>query len=689
MSEIVLNSEEEYKHICSSLRQLVAGWASVRTNYRGDLEDIHTFFQLERPSWKLSSSEKEKHLWMELGKGYFTPSSNAELYLHQLDQLRKLRIRVLDLVLEHEKQKQEQSFPQVLKRYLPTLICRALNLLESSEPSDTMQKISQLDAHNSPKSTSNTTLYKEVLRSHLYWGHSDRNSKEFSTQNVTKLSLHVLYILSRMEKEYQAGNPNIRPDRESINLVLQSTKHSKNFAVVQSITRLLTGSLKDVVDASTMKRLLVLLLICTRKGSVGEKRSAVDIAMSLLKRVDQLAEDSGGGKNNFRDEAYGLTFRIIGNAGEECFPDYFDKVESLLKSLVGEEKYRQSLRTDDGPTKGLEAYNYRTLDYLIQILAKSSDDRSIERAKSLLILSDQARRQNGDEDHKKENRPNELNWDYKFPRLQSYNAVLLAMLRRCRLDGGMASDKQYVENLYRTIRGRSSLDLDLNFYHLLLRVMQHVLYNDATDLVNTKDNLAEEGILDDIEIRNLSSLDKQIIPVPYTYECVLDNLAKAAKLGRLGIIHSANKLMKRLESTCKLSQLKWDKHDGEVMTEINAIYRSQLQSKQDMSQLYLSYLKVCSSTTNKIDQKSALDYAFNAFNSMIERDIPRTPHHYAELLLCCSFDSMSRSIVLERSKAIFTEACKERKVNGRLLHTLKKVNYPLFKVYEQRQQYIE
>ena len=192
---------------------------------------------------------------------------------------------LLDKAMEVEKEREEllsaASPTHALRKMLPTTVSMFLNLKEHEHSSQEIEQLKGLTAHCSPNCTTNTTLYKEVLRSHLYWEYLNGNDSSKS-KSWSQLVKHLQSILRRMEDMYHAGNPNTRPDRESIHLLLQGAQNCLEFDIGESCVEMIndTGGFEIVLWYSRGEindRSLVGLNAPDDEGQVGAGRMTYHI----------------------------------------------------------------------------------------------------------------------------------------------------------------------------------------------------------------------------------------------------------------------------------------------------------------------------------------------------------------------------------------------------------------------------
>jgi hypothetical protein len=718
LTNVLVDTEEEYIQLCSSLRQMVAGWASLRTKYKGrkyKLYDLFPIAQVNSKGHLLSSSTMDHST---NGSFDLFPCANAEFYVEQLERLRTVRVLLMDtaMALELKEERERYGGPtNLLAKFLPTSLSQVLNLNESME-SESKLKLKALTAHISPNCTTNTTLYREVIRSHLYWEYI-KGDNPFFSESWTKCAQHLQSIAYRMNQHYDNGNgnPHVQPDKEAIHLVLQGAQYSKDLKSAQTCMDMIMGpSLRNQAGPSTFLALLNIFQNVARHSKKNEERRiALDIAMVLVKtlkeeigKVDAGADpDSAVAANSGVDlaQAYYSTLSILRYVGKKGLPgpEYTERIDALMEDFIGKEKYtisttrwaRRRLVERHG---GLPVFDCRLMENLIEAFARSGEDKNIRKATILLnwaSLAQEEKRNILSKKHEEENKNDVDNfeWNEEYPRVSTCSAVLHALLHRLKEEDkseAMLSsnekheaknNKYFALKIYRNIKERD-LDLDLKFYHILLRLL-------AGPGTMPKIGQIGEELLSDIEIRSFSSSDNQERPILFTYYCVLECWVQSAASGLPDSARNAYDLVQRMEAKSKQSNLIWDDNDNAVRGELDIIYEKELLGNSKKSHVYLSLIKACSNTSHKPDMEYALNLAFETHNTMVERNIPRTSRHYAELLSCCTFDVLDNRRRLELSKAVFSQACDEGMVSRFVLLNLKRANYPLFEVFEAKPHY--
>ena len=99
----------------------------------------------------------------------------------------------------------------------------------------------------------------------------------------------------------------------------------------------------------------------------------------------------------------------------------------------------------------------------------------------------------------------------------------------------------------------------------------------------------------------------------------------------------------------------------------------------------MAIIRACARTCIDNDKPEALEIAFEAYNNMLEENIALSPYTYVQLLKCCQLvDPSAHDQALKLSREIFQAACFHGLVSRHVMHSLKKINLPLFDAYEKK-----
>ena len=233
LSVSLRQSEDKYRHLCVKIRQLVAGWASLRPTSTTDLStkyhkmsDLSQLFQ----HFILSEEEGEEtiplleafnpggrslhssHVIEDDIQPYINSAKRAEDYIALLEKLRIHRASMVQLALSEyythhpigndsshksmsTKDSTSSSLSKGIMKWIKTLFTSSPNIYDYPNPSSDasvhatsddpstriLANLEGLKAHESSNFTSTARLYKEIMKSYIHWHslvtHEMRNRK--------------------------------------------------------------------------------------------------------------------------------------------------------------------------------------------------------------------------------------------------------------------------------------------------------------------------------------------------------------------------------------------------------------------------------------------------------------------------------------------------------------------------------
>jgi len=258
----ILQTEEEYIQICIKIRQLIVRWATFQQENQ-HYTNHSSFAVLSEAGKSNNSTASSSNEFIPNSKKHMIPVMNAHKYLIILETLRKQRSDMIEFLKQQQQHQQDEQQHQSKNNGLFNWIQRevvnnifnrnaaatnatgtaATHANGSSSPSPEPLSLDTLNAHLSPKYTTNVALYTELMRSYIH-GQSKFNSNSQShtsshpndshnssgtptttttannSPSSTDTTTTLESLLSFMEKSYKEGNPNNKPNRSIYHIIM-------------------------------------------------------------------------------------------------------------------------------------------------------------------------------------------------------------------------------------------------------------------------------------------------------------------------------------------------------------------------------------------------------------------------------------------------------------------------------------
>ena len=183
-SSRLIQTEDEYIKVCVHLRQLIVRWSRLHVKSRSFVSKC------------LSSAENMASQATENLSS--SPAENALNYSILLESLRKQRANLINAAIEHERDRNTMESNSFIE-WVSGSISRLASSDTSKKDDDQIQKLQSLDAHISPKYTTQLAHYVTIMRCFLHTNRGD--SKKLYYENLKQLEL----MFSLMKRCHNMG----------------------------------------------------------------------------------------------------------------------------------------------------------------------------------------------------------------------------------------------------------------------------------------------------------------------------------------------------------------------------------------------------------------------------------------------------------------------------------------------------